>query len=138
MFLKLPFAVSFSVFIYIYIYIYICTYMYICLFIYICQITKFSLKIDHFIQSIKSNYHILRDDIGIGGILVQPPVYASKQPPSLRQLLVRNTITDVKPQCKNRVADKHRCNVCKHCTAANVCINRKAITPEIMSVIQPT
>ena len=35
--------------------------------------------------SIKSNYHILKDDRKSGGIIVQPPVYASKQPPNLRQ-----------------------------------------------------
>ena len=44
----------------------------------ICLITKFSPKIDHFIQRIKSNYHILKDDKKIGGIFVQPSTYASK------------------------------------------------------------
>ena len=34
----------------------------------ICLTTKFSPKIDHFIQSINSNYHILNDDGKIGGI----------------------------------------------------------------------
>ena len=65
----------------------------------ICLITKFNRKIDHFIQSIKSNYHILKDDGKIGGIFVQPPIYASKQPPNLRQLLIRNSITDDEPKC---------------------------------------
>ena len=43
----------------------------------ICLITKFIPKIDHFIQSIKSNYHILKNDGKIGGVFVQPPAYAS-------------------------------------------------------------
>ena len=50
-------------------------------------ITKFSPKIELFIQNIKSNYSILKDDGKIGGIFVQPPIYASKQPPNLRHLL---------------------------------------------------
>ena len=45
----------------------------------ICLITKFSPKVDNFIQSIKSDYRILKDDGKIGGIFVQPPIYASKQ-----------------------------------------------------------
>ena len=64
-----------------------------------CLITKFRSKIDHFIQSIKSNYHILKDDGKTGCIFVPPPKYASKQPPNLRQLLIRNTITDDEPEC---------------------------------------
>ena len=59
--------------------------------------------ITNFIQSTKSNYHILIDDRGIGGILVQPPANACKQPPKLLQLLVRNTITD---DATNRVANR--------------------------------
>ena len=46
----------------------------------ICLITKFSPKIDHFMQSIKSNCDILADDGEIGGIFVQSPVRTSKQP----------------------------------------------------------
>ena len=65
----------------------------------ICLITKFSPKIDHFIQGTKSNYRILKDDGKIGGIFVQPPIYASKQPPNLRQLLISNTNTYDKPEC---------------------------------------
>ena len=52
-----------------------------------------------------------------GGIFVQPPIYASKQPPNLRQLLVKNTITDDEPGC-NKSCGKHRCNVCKHINTA--------------------
>ena len=78
----------------------------------ICQITKFSPKIDLFIQSTKSKYSILKDDGKIGGIFVQPPTYASKQPPNLRNLLIRNTITDNEPEC-NKPCGKHRCKVCK-------------------------
>ena len=95
----------------------------------ICLITKFSPKIDLFIQSIKSNYSILKDDGKIGGIFVQPPIYASKQPPNLRNLLVRNTITDNEPEC-NKPCGKHRCKVCKHInTATNVLINYKTVKP---------
>ena len=47
-------------------------------------ITKFSPKIDHFIQSTKSNFRIMKDDGKIGGIFVQPPTCASKQPPNPR------------------------------------------------------
>ena len=95
----------------------------------ICLITKFSPKIDHFIQSIKSNYRILKDDGKIGGIFVQPPIYASKQPPKYRQLLIRNTITDDEPEC-NKPCGKHRCKVCKHInTATNVFINHKTVKP---------
>ena len=95
----------------------------------ICLITKFSPKIDHFIQSIKSNYHILKDYGKIGGIFVQPPIYACKQPPKLRQLLIRNTITDDEPEC-SKPCGKHRCKVCKHInTATNVFINHKTIKP---------
>ena len=72
----------------------------------ICLITKFSPKIDLFIQSIKSNYSILKDDGKIGGIFVQPTIYASKQPPNLRNLLIRNTITDNEPEC-NKPCGKH-------------------------------
>ena len=89
----------------------------------------FSPKIDHFIQSIKSNYRILKDDGKIGGIFVQPPIYASKQPPNLRQLLLRNTITDDEPEC-NKPCGKHRCKVCNHInTATNVFINHKTVKP---------
>ena len=95
----------------------------------ICLITKFSPKIDLFIQSIKSNYSILKDDGKIGGIFVQPPIYASKQPPNLRNLLIRNTITDNEPEC-NKPCGKHRCKVCKHInTATNVLINHKKVKP---------
>ena len=95
----------------------------------ICLITKFSLKIDHFIQSVKYNYSILKDDGMIGGIFVQPPIYTSKQPPSLRQLLIRNTITDDEPEC-NKQCGKHRCNVCRHInTATKVLIHHKTVKP---------
>ena len=73
----------------------------------ICLITKFSPKIDLFIQSIKSNYSILKDDGKVVGIFVQPPIYASKQPPNHRNLLIRNTITDNVPEC-NKPCGKHR------------------------------
>ena len=89
-------------------------------------ITKFSPKIDLFIQNIKSNYRILKDDGKIGGIFAQPPIYASKQPPNLRHLLIRNTITDNEPKC-NKPCGKHRC---KHInTATNVLINHKTVKP---------
>ena len=95
----------------------------------ICLITKFSPKIDHFIQSIKSNYQILKDDRKIGGIFVQPQAYASKQPPNLRQLLVRDISTDDEPEC-NKPCGKHRCKVCKHInTATKVFINHKTGQP---------
>ena len=95
----------------------------------ICLITKFSPKIDLFIQSIKSNYCILKDDGKIGGIFVQPQIYASKQPPNLRNLLIRNTITDNEPEC-NKPCGKHRYKVCKHInTATNVLINHKTVKP---------
>ena len=95
----------------------------------ICLITKFSPKIDPFIQSTKSNYSILTDDGKIGGIFVQPPIHASKQPPNLRNLLIRNTITDNEPEC-NKPCGKHRCKVCKHInTATNVVINHKKVKP---------
>ena len=77
----------------------------------ICLITKFSPKIDHFIHSIKSNYCLLKDYGKIGGVFVQPPIYASKQPPNLRQLLIRNTIIDDEPEC-TKPCGKHRCKVC--------------------------
>ena len=94
--------------------------------IYLCI---FSPKIDHFIQSIESNYHILKDDGKIGGIFVQPPMYTSKQPPNLCQLLIRNTITDDEPEC-NKLCGKHRCQVCKYIsTATNVFINLKTVKP---------
>ena len=92
-------------------------------------ITKFSPKIDHFIQSMKSKYRILKDDGKIGGIFVQPSIYASKQPPNLRQLLIRNTITDDEPEC-NKPCGKHRCKVCKHInTTTNVFIIHKTVKP---------
>ena len=47
--------------------------------------TNFSRKTDQFIQSIKSNYHILKDDGDIVNIFAQLPKYASEQPPNLRQ-----------------------------------------------------
>ena len=63
----------------------------------------------------------------IGGIFVQPPIYASKQPPYLRQLLIRNTITDDEPEC-NKPFGKHRCEVFKHVnTAIKVFINHKKV-----------
>ena len=94
-----------------------------------CLITKFSPKINHFIQSTKSNYRILKDDGKIGGIFVQPPIYASKQPPNFRQLLIRNTITDDEPEC-NKPCGKHRCKVCKHIdTSTKVFINHKTFRP---------
>ena len=95
----------------------------------ICLITIFIPKIDIFIHSTKSNYYILKDDGKIGGIFVQPPIYASTQPPNLRHLLIRNTITDNKPEC-NKPCGKHRCKVCKHInTATNVLINNKTANP---------
>ena len=96
----------------------------------ICLITKFSPNIDHFIQRIKSNYSILKDDGKIGGIFVQPPIYASNQPPSFRNLLIRNTITDNEPEC-NKPCGKHRCKVCNYInTATNVLINHKKVKPD--------
>ena len=44
---------------------------------YISLINIFSPKIDLFIQSIKSNYRILKHDGKIGGIFVQPPIYVT-------------------------------------------------------------
>ena len=71
----------------------------------------------------------MKDDGKIGGIFVQPPIYASKQPPNLRNLLIRNTITDNEPEC-NKPCGKHRCKVCKHIkTATNVLINHKTVKP---------
>ena len=65
----------------------------------------------------------------IGGIFVQPPKYASKQHPKLRQLLIRNTITDDEPEF-NTPCGKHRCKVYKHInTATNVFINHKTVKP---------
>ena len=95
----------------------------------ICLITQFSPKIDHFIQSTKSNYRILKDDRKIGGIFIQPPIYASKQRPKLRQLLARNNITDDEPEC-NKPCGKHRCKVCKHInTTTKAYINHKTVKP---------
>ena len=85
--------------------------------------------IDHIIQSIKSNCRIQKDDGKIGGIFVQPPTYASKQPPNLRLLLIRNTITDDEPEC-NKPCGKYRFNVCKQVnTATKVFINHKTVKP---------
>ena len=65
----------------------------------------------------------------IGGIIVQPPIYVSKQPPNLRQLLIRNAITDDEPEC-NKSCGKHRCKVSKHInTATNVFINHMTVKP---------
>ena len=95
----------------------------------ICLITRFSPKIGHFIQSTTSNYQILKDDGKISGIFVRPPIYASKQPPNLRQLLIGNTMTDDEPKC-NKPCGKHKCKVCKHInTATNVFINHKTVKP---------
>ena len=95
----------------------------------ICLITKFSSKIELFIQNMKSNYRILKDDGKIGGIIVQPPMYASKQPPNLLHLLIRNTITDNEPKF-NKLCGKHRCKVCEHIiTATKVLINHKTVKP---------
>ena len=81
------------------------------------------------IQSIKSNYHFLKVDEKIGGIFVQPPICASKQPPNLRQLLIRNTITANELEY-NKPYGKHRCKVCKPInTATNVFINHKTVKP---------
>ena len=78
-------------------------------------------------RSFKSNYRILKDDGKIGVIFVQPPIYASNQRPKLRQLLIRNTITDDEPEC-NKPCGKRRCKVCKHIdTATNVFINHKTV-----------
>ena len=100
----------------------------------ICLITKFSPKIDIFIQSTKSNYSILKNDGKIGGIFVQPPIYACKQPPNLRNLLIRNTITDDEPEC-NKPCGKNRCKVCTHInTATNVLITRQ-LSQAIIAVI---
>ena len=95
----------------------------------ICLIIKFSPRIHNFIQSIKSNYRTLKDDGKVGCFFVQPPTYASKQPPNLRQLLIRNTITDDEPEC-NKPCVKHRCKACKHINnATNVLINHKKVKP---------
>ena len=48
--------------------------------------------------------------IVIGGIIVQPAAYASKEPSKRRQLLITNTIADAKSQCYNA-----SCKVGKHC-----------------------
>ena len=101
----------------------------------ICLITKFSPKIDLFIQSNKSNYSILKDDGKIGGIFVQPPIHPSKPPPNLRNILIMNTITDNESEC-NKPCGKHRCKACKHInTATNVLINHKTVKQAIISVI---
>ena len=65
----------------------------------------------------------------IGGIFVQHPIYASKQHPNVRLLLIRNTITDDEPEC-NKPCGKHRYKVCKHInTATNIFINHKTVKP---------
>ena len=65
----------------------------------------------------------------IGGMFFQPPIYASKQPPNLRHLLIRNTITDNEHKC-NKPCGKHRCKVCKHInTATKVLINHNTVKP---------
>ena len=89
----------------------------------------FSFSFFHFIQSIKFNHRILKDDGKIGGIFVQPPIYASKEPPNLRLLLIRNTITDDAPEC-NKPCGKHRSKVYKHInTATKVFIYHKTVKP---------
>ena len=71
----------------------------------------------------------MKDDVKICGIFVQPPISASKQPPNLRQLLIRNIITDDEPEC-NKPCGNHRCIVCKHInTATNVSINHMTVKP---------
>ena len=95
----------------------------------LCLITKFSPKIDLFIQSIKSIYSILRDVGNISGIFVRPPIYASKQPPNLRNILIRNAITDNECEC-NKPCVKHMWNDCKDINSAtNVLINHKTVKP---------
>ena len=80
-------------------------------------------------DSLSINYSILKDVGKIGGIFVQPPIYASKQPPNLRNLLISNTITDNEPEC-NKPCGIHRCKVCKHInTATNEVINHKKVKP---------
>ena len=50
-------------------------------------------------------------------------------PNNLRQLLIRNTITDDEPEC-NKPCGKHVCKVCKHInTATKVFINHKTVKP---------
>ena len=50
-------------------------------------------------------------------------------PNNLRNLLIRNTITDNEPECNNPCG-KHRCKVCKHInTATNVLIIYKTVKP---------
>ena len=71
----------------------------------------------------------MKDDGKIGGIFFQSPIYASEQPPYLRHLLIRYTITDDEPEC-NKPCGKHRCKFCKHNnTATNVLINHKTAKP---------
>ena len=49
--------------------------------------------------------------------------------PNIRNLLIRNIITDNEPEC-NKPCGKHRCKVCKHInTATNVLINHKTVKP---------
>ena len=49
--------------------------------------------------------------------------------PNIRNLLIRNTITDNEPEC-NKSCGKHRCKVCKHInTATNVLFNHKTVKP---------
>ena len=53
-----------------------------------------------------------------------------EQPPNLRNLLIRNTITNNETEC-NKPCGKHRCKVCKHNnTATNVLFNHKTVKPD--------
>ena len=62
-------------------------------------------------------------------MFAQPPIHASKQPPNLRHLQIRNTITDNESDC-NKPCGKHRCKVCKHINAAiDVFINHMTVKP---------
>ena len=73
--------------------------------------------------------YIPKDNGKIGGISVQPEIYASKQPPKLRQLLIRNTITDDEPEC-NKPCGIHRCKVCKRInTVTKAFINHNTVKP---------
>ena len=72
-------------------------------------------QLEPFLKHIKREWTILSRDSDIQELFEQPPVIARRQPPNLRQRLVRSRLIPVStPTQGNRQCGKSRCRVCDH------------------------
>ena len=82
-------------------------------------VTTFNPLIEPLIKTIKSSYRGLQNDSDIAEIFSDPPVCARRQPPNLRNLLVRSSLQSQETTGGNFPCGKPRCKMCVRMDTSN-------------------